>query len=348
MERLHAYHTFGDLATRPALDLAERLAALAPMADARVFLASGGSDAVDTAAKMVRRYWALRGRPDKTTIVFREQAYHGMHAYGTSLAGIEPNRIEHGTLIEDAVLVPWDSARAVADAIESTETVGAVFCEPVIGAGGVLIPPEGYLKEVREICAGADVLFVADEVITAFGRLGDWFASTRFGLDPDLILFAKGVTSGYAPLGGVIAAGRIAEPFWQGDVLWRHGYTYSGHSSACVAALVNLDIMEREGLHKVALALEGDLEALLAPLAEHPLVAEVRAGLGALGAVQFDPEAVAADPSLTGRAVTAARRAGVLSRIITGDAYQVSPPLVITREQIGEMADGFRAALDTL
>lgn len=349
LSNLHAYHTFGEFATPPAIALADRIAAIAPMPDAKVFFASGGSDAVDTAAKMIRRYWTLRGHPQKTTMVFRERAYHGMHAYGTSLAGIEPNREQHGPLIKDVLRVPWDSADGLRAAIEHAEgRVGGFYCEPVVGAGGVLLPPEGYLKEAREICAEHDVLFVADEVITGFGRMGDWFASTRFGLDPDLILFAKGVTSGYLPLGGVIASATVAEPFWSEDLLWRHGYTYSGHSAACVAGLVNLDIMEREDLHKVGLVLEGDIAEALEPLVDNELVTEVRAGLGVLAAVQLDADAVDADPTLPGRAFRAGLEHGVISRILTGWAYQVSPPLVISREQIGEMASGFAAAVESL
>lgn len=347
MSKLPAYHIFNNMANRPALELADRLAALAPVRDARVFLASGGSDAIETAAKMVRRYWRLHGSPEKTTIVVREQAYHGMHAYGTALAGIEVNRTEHGSIIPDTVLVPWDSVEAVADAIDMGRgKVGAVFCEPVIGVGGVFSPPEGYLKQLRQLCADKEVLFVADEVITGFGRLGDWFASTRLGLDPDIITFAKGVTSGYLPLGGVIASGRVAEPFWREGEIWHHGYTYSGHATACAAALANLDIMEREGLDKVALTLENDMAELLSPLTEHPAVTEVRAGLGVLAAVQLDAGLFERDPGLKQRAYRAALDAGVISRIITGYAYQVSPALIISRQQIGDIASGLLAAVE--
>ncbi len=351
IERLHAYHTFGDLANPPALELAERLAVIAPGQGSRIFFTSGGSDSVDTAAKLARRYWHQMGEPGRTVVVTRERAYHGMHAYGTALAGIAANKADYGTMIGDVLTVPWDSAEALAGAIDGVgaDRVAAFFCEPIVGAGGVLFPPPGYLKESERVCRERGVLFVADEVITGFGRVGDWFASSRFGLRPDLIAFAKGVTSGYAPLGGVIASPRVAEPFFSGgDVMFRHGYTYSGHAAACAAGLANLDILDREQLPQRALALEADLVEVLAPLAAHDLVTEVRTGPGFLAAIQLDPEAVAADPDLPGRAYAAARRAGVMTRVITGHAYQISPPLVITRSQLTEMAERFDRALSDL
>ena len=249
MLRLSAYSTFGDQSNRPAIELAERVGQLAPVPDSKVFLTSGGSDSIDTATKMARRYWQLRGETERTLLVTRQHAYHGMHVAGTSLAGIEANAAGHGPLVGDVVKIAWDSPAALRDAIASAgpERVAAFFCEPVIGAGGVFAPPEGYLAEVRAICRETGVLFVADEVITGFGRVGDWFASSRWDLEPDIVTCAKGITSGYLPMGAVIAAPWVAEPFWQpGAGLWRHGYTYSGHATAAAAALANLDVMERE------------------------------------------------------------------------------------------------------
>ena len=208
MAMLPAYSTFGDLTNRPASELAERVATLAPVAGSKVFLTSGGSDSIDTATKMARRYWQLRGEPERTVLIRREKAYHGMHTAGTSLAGIPANAAGHGELIEDVVQVPWDDVGALADSIAraGTERVAAFFCEPVIGAGGVFPPPAGYLEGVRQVCRDTGVLFVADEVITGFGRCGDWFASSRFDLEPDIVTCAKGITSGYLPMGAVIAA----------------------------------------------------------------------------------------------------------------------------------------------
>ena len=351
LEKLHAYHIFGDFATRPVLELADRLAQIAPVAGSKVFLTSGGSDSVDTAAKLARRYFHELGQPERTVILTRSWAYHGMHAYGTALAGIGANRDALGELIPDVAVVAWDSAEELEEAIDriGSERIAAFFCEPVVGAGGVRFPPDGYLGRVREIVRDAGALFVSDEVITGFGRTGKWFASGRFGLDPDLLTFAKGITSGYVPLGGVLAAPHVAEPFWRRGVTWRHGYTYSGHTTACAAGLANLAIMVREGLDTRARSLEGPLADALAPLLDHPLVSEVRTGVGLLAAVQLDPARVDADASLPLRAAAACRDAGgTITRALAGGGLQISPALVITEDQLGELASGLRAGLDAV
>ena len=349
MARLAAYSAFGDLVSRPVLDLAERVAAHAPVEEARVFLTSGGSDSIDSAVKLVRRYWQARGQVDRTLVVSRTGGYHGMHLAGTALAGIESNRQGYGPLMEGVDSVAWDQAEALEALIGrvGAERVAAFFCEPVIGAGGVFHAPPGYLAKVRDICRETGVLFVADEVITGFGRVGAWFASERFGLDPDLIVCAKGITSGYLPLGALVVAGRVAEPFFDGTVgLWRHGYTYSGHAAVAAAALANLDVLEREDLVGRARWLERELAAALRPLESHDLVSEVRVAEGVLAAVQIDPAAIAADAGLPQRAVAAARRAGVMTRTLATGAIHVSPPLVITTDELGELAVGLRQALD--
>ena len=279
----------------------------------------------------------------------RERAYHGLAGYGTSIVGTDTFTVGLGPLAGDTLRVPWDDADALAAAIDEAgpERVAAFFCEPIVGAGGVLLPPPGYLEAARRVCRERGVLFVADEVICGFGRVGDWFASTRFGLDPDLVTFAKGVTSGYLPLGGVIAGARVREPFWaEGAGIWAHGYTYSGHATATAAAHANLDILERESLPARAAALEAELAKALEPLASHPLVSEVRAGLGVVAAVQILPEALADDPSVTGRVVLAARERGILTRGLGGGGLQVSPALVIDEAALGELVEGLRGALD--
>jgi len=349
IRRLPSYSTFGDNANRPAIELAERVASLAPVPDSKVFLTSGGSDSIDTAAKMARRYWQLLGQTERTLFVTRERAYHGMHIAGTSLAGIEANATGYGELVGDVVKVAWDSASELRDAIAAAgpERVAAFFCEPVIGAGGVFAPPESYLAEVRAICRETGVLFVADEVITGFGRVGAWFASGRWNLEPDLITCAKGITSGYLPMGGVIAAPWVAEPFWRpGSGLWRHGYTYAGHATAAAAALANIDILEREALPKQALELETELADGLAPLEGHPLISEVRRGTGVLAAVQPSAEALAGDPTLPSRLVAACREHGILTRALGTGAMQISPALVLDVGGIAELTEGLRSALD--
>ena len=216
MRKLHAYSHYGDVSSRPTTDLADRISAIAPMDDAAVFFTSGGGESIETVVKLVRRYWSLVDQPDRTVIISRERAYHGLAGYGTSIVGTEAFKVGVGPLAGGTARVAWDSAEALEATILELgpEHVAAFFCEPIIGAGGVLLPPDGYLQAVREICRTHGVLFVADEVICGYGRVGDWFACSRAGLDPDAVTFAKGITSGYVPLGGVIVGKTIQEPFW--------------------------------------------------------------------------------------------------------------------------------------
>jgi adenosylmethionine-8-amino-7-oxononanoate aminotransferase len=327
------------------------VAALSGLEGAKVFLTSGGgSDAIDTAAKLARAFWTAIGKPEKRAVLSRSLAYHGMNAYGTSLGGIPLLVQSYEPLVGEVERVAWDDAPALAEAIDriGPERVAAFFCEPVMGAGGVLPPPEGYLAEVQRICRERDVLFVADEVICGFGRLGEWFGSQRLGLTPDLMTCAKGLTSGYAPLGAVIAGARVAEPFWRDGTehSFRHGYTYSGHPTACAVAMANLDIIEREQLVRRVRELEPVVERVLKPLADHPLVSEVRAGLGLLAAVEIKEAPRAEDPTLVARIVKSSRERGVLTRALRGAALQVSPPFVITEQELERVAQTFAAALD--
>jgi putrescine aminotransferase len=352
LRTLPAYSTFGDFGNRPANELCERLAALAPMDDARVFLGSGGGDAIDTAAKIARRHWALAGRPERTHLISRTHGYHGTHGFGTSIGGIEANISNWGPLVPDTSAVQHDSLEALEAEIlrVGPERVAAFFCEPVIGAGGVRLPADGYIEGVADLCAEHDVLLVIDSVICAFGRLGTWFAVERWeDVRPDLITFAKGVTSGYLPLGGVIASGRVAAPFFDqpGGPMLRHGATYAGHPTCCAAALAVLDIYEREDLIPRGRELERPLADALAPLASHPAVSEVRAGLGLLGAVQLAPDVLESDPDAVAKVAQGAREAGVLLRPLLG-SLAVSPPLIVEPEHLEQIADGFRAGLDAL
>jgi putrescine---pyruvate transaminase len=349
MRELASYQVFGIFANRPALDLAERLASLAPLDDPRVFFGSGGGDAIDTAAKLARRYFAANGQPERTHLISRTQGYHGTHGLGTSIGGIPANREGIGPIDPDVSVVPYDSLDALEAEIErvGADRVAAVFVEPVIGAGGVLLPPPGYIEGVAALCQRTGVLYVCDSVIAGFGRLGSWFGIERFGVRPDLLTFAKGVTSGYLPLGGVVVSEKVAAPFWEEGTWFRHGPTYSGHPTVCAAALANLDIMEREGLLERGNELEGEMASALGQLADHPLVGEIRAGIGALGAVAFSREALAEAPDLSQRTFAAARERGVLVRGLA-DAVALSPPLVITREQVDHAADVIAESLDAV
>ncbi len=347
--KLAAFHTFVDYATRPPLELAERIAAVSPDPGSKVFFGSGGSDAVDTAAKLARRYFSAIGEPERTVFIAREWAYHGTHAYGTALGGMEMNRLGYGgELVSDIVIVPHDDAEAVEKAIDHVgeNRVAGIFVEAVIGAGGVRPVSADYLTRVRSAIRTAGGLYIADEVITGFGRCGDWFAANLYGLEPDLITFAKGVTCGYAPLGGVVAASHIAEPFFTTPgLIFRHGYTYSGHAVACSAGLAVMDIIQKEGLLARAAELEDEIYQALLPLQDAPGVTGIRRGVGALGAIQLDYEN---DETLPPRAVKACRQAGVITRAMAGGALQVSPPLVMTKEQVGEMAKRFEDGLRSL
>jgi putrescine aminotransferase len=352
MRKLEAYSAFGDFSTQAATDLAGRLADLSPLEDSKIFFGSGGGDAIDTAAKLARRYWQAVGQPQRVHLISRLHGYHGTHGYGTSLAGIEANRAGFGVFDPASSSVPHDDAAALAAAFEriGPENVAAFFCEPVIGAGGVHPPTPGYLEACAALCAEAGVLFIADCVINAFGRLGTWYGVERFGLQPDMITFAKGVTSGYLPLGGLVVSGRIAEPFWEGDggaPVFRHGATYAAHATCCAAGLANLDIMEREQLIPRGQELEADLFAALAPLATDPAVAEVRGGTGLLAAVALRPEVMASTPNAPALVAAAAREAGVLTRAL-GSGVAVSPPLTLQREHMPQIAEGIGAGLARL
>jgi adenosylmethionine-8-amino-7-oxononanoate aminotransferase len=221
-------------------------------------------------------------------------------------------------------------------------SIAAFFCEPIIGTGGIFHPAPDYLKTVENICRQNDILFVVDEVITGFGRTGAMFASERFGIEPDIMLTAKGITSGYMPLGAAIIAERVWEPFWaeKSELIFRHGITYSGHASACAAAHANLDILEREQLVDRVRSLESVLEAAFRPLQSHSLVREVRSGIGLLTAVQLHSSAVAA------RVAERCAQNGILGRQLNDGSLHISPPFVITEDEIQTLATVIREALD--
>ncbi|HEX3690062.1 MAG TPA: aspartate aminotransferase family protein [Solirubrobacteraceae bacterium] len=347
MSKLEAYSTFGDWSNGPAAELATRLAEHAPMPDARVFFTTGGGESIDTAAKLARQYWSVEGRPDKVHMITRSAAYHGTNAFGTSLGGIEPNRVGFGPLVLDTSNVPYDSVAGLEQEILriGADRVAAFFAEPVIGAGGVYPAPDGYLEGVAALCEEYNVLFIADSVICGFGRLGTWFGVERWSLQPDMIVFAKGVTSGYLPLGGVVASARVAEPFWsQPGHVFRHGATYAGHAACCAAGLANLDILENENLIPRGAELEGVLFDALSRLRDHELVTEIRGGTGLMGAVGLDLEA---GPGIVAEVFAAVREGGVLTRPLSA-GLAMSPPLTISPGEIERMATTIGEALDAV
>jgi adenosylmethionine-8-amino-7-oxononanoate aminotransferase len=351
LTRLASYSSFGAYTTDRTLELADRLAALSPLGpETVVFLGSGGSDAIDTAAKLARRYWDALGRPEKRVVVSREHAYHGMHAWGTSLVGIPGMKAGYGgSFIDEVAMVGAMDVGGLAALFEARGgEIAAFIGEPVIGAGGVIPPADGYWPAVNELCRRHDVLLIADEVITGFGRTGELWATTRYGIQPDMITFAKGVSSGYVPLGGVLIGERVRRPFWDDPVpgaVLRHGYTYSGHAGAATAAIANLDIMEREALVGRVRALEPRVAASFERLRGTPLVGEIRT-VGLTAAVAVAADVLAADPGVPERIVAAAYRHGVATRVLRGHALQFSPAFVITEAQIDAVVDAFGTAFD--
>jgi putrescine aminotransferase len=344
--KLEAYSAFGDFVSPTARELASTLADLAPI-DARIFLTTGGGESIDAAAKLARRYWSAIGQSDRTLFISRTAGYHGTNGFGTALAGIPANREGFGPQVE-TVQVPHDSLEAMEAAIEAAgaERVAAVFAEPVIGAGGVYPPLPGYLEGLSELCKRTGVLFVADSVICGFGRLGTWFGVERFGLQPDMITFAKGVTSGYLPLGGVVVCERLADPFWQapGGPMLRQGATYAAHSACCAAALANIELLGRDGLLNRGQEMEGVLHDALKPLADSGKVSEVRGGVGTMAAVELSDDLIAAHPGAVNELVMAARAQGVLVRGL-GRGVAVSPPLTATAEHFGLIHDALAHGL---
>ncbi|WP_033293902.1 aspartate aminotransferase family protein [Amycolatopsis jejuensis] len=352
MEKLDAYNLFGSTANEPALKLASRLSELAPVPGSKVFLGSGGGDVVDTAVKIARAYFVHTGRPEKTHVIGRTQGYHGTHGFGTAAGGIAVNSEGFGPLAGGFSHVAYDSATALEEEIRRVgpERVAAFFCEPVIGAGGVLLPPDGYLEEVAEICRRHEVLFVADCVICAWGRLGTWYGIDRWPVQPDLVTTAKGVTSGTIPLGVLLVAPHVAEPFFTGRPgapILRHGATYAGHPVACAAANATLDIYERDDLIPRGKAMEKPLADALSAAVGHPLVGEVRAGLGFLAAVELAPDVLAADPAAPGRLHRLLLEEGVIVRAL-GKGIAVSPPLVAEEAELDLLAEAVPRALGRL
>jgi adenosylmethionine-8-amino-7-oxononanoate aminotransferase len=346
MRRLETYHVFGRFVNDVALTLADRVAAMGPIPDAKVFWTSGGSDSVDFACKLARRHWQLEDRSEKRIILSRQKGYHGLHGFGTSIAGLQFNRDGYGadSLIPETARIATNDLAAVEALIAELgpDRIAAIVAEPVMGTGGVIAPAAGYLGGLQRLARENDILLIIDEVITGFGRTGTMFACERFGLQPDLVLMAKGITSGYAPLGGVLVAPRVWKRFFASESapVFRHGITYSGHATACAVAHANLDVIEQEGLVQRAAELEAVLHRALQPLVGHPLVAEVRSGVGFLAGVQLRPEVSA--EVIEDRCI----EAGLLMRTITDNTLHISPPFVVTDDEVSFIAKTIHAALD--
>ena len=342
MGQLVAYHTFGRFTNPPAQRLADELMELEPIAGARVLFTNSGSEAVDSAMKLARAGHRANGEAGRTVFLSRRYGYHGVMFGGTSLGGLPPNRTPFGPLLPDTFQVPHDSLEVMRDAVayHGPGRIAAIIAEPVIGAGGVFPPPDGYLQGLRDLCDECGALLIFDEVITAFGRLGSWFGSHHFGVEPDMMTFAKAVTSGYLPLGGVVVGPRPRRWLEADEAfLLTHGGTYSGHPSCCAAALANLAIMKRERLPERARAAGKRLREGLDQLIGLEGVAGVR-GEGLMQAV------VLAQPVTAAAVAEALLLGGVIGRGLPyANAVAFSPPLVVSDDEVDELAGGMRQAI---
>ena len=370
MARLAFCSSYAGLANEPAIRLAKKLSELAYPRLNAVFFASGGAEANESAFKLARSYWKLRGQPSKVKIIARRFAYHGVTIAAMSATGmpaywplfeprapgflhIAPPYCYHCEFGKTPGACSLECATALEETIlrEGPETVAAFIAEPVQGAGGVIVPPDGYFPKIREICDRYGVLFIADEVITGFGRTGRMFALEHWGVEPDIMSFAKGVTSAYLPLGGIVISDEIAGLLRSlpPDQAWMHAYTYSGHPTCCAVGLKNVEIIEREGLAARAAEMGRRLLAGLQTLASLPAVGEVR-GLGLMAAVELvanrqTHESYPAAAKVGPRALKAAADRGVLIRV-RGDVLMVAPPLVVTETQLDRLVNVLGEAVE--
>jgi putrescine aminotransferase len=340
LRTLENYNTFDIFTNGPADEIAATISALSPVPDARVFLTSSGSEAVDTALKLARMTFTRLGEPERHVLVGRRHAYHGVNYGGLSVQGLPLNKEGWGPLLGPTSQIDHDDlASAERLFVERGHEIAAVIAEPVIGAGGVYPATAEYLRGLRKLCDESGALLIFDEVITGFGRLGSWFASDFYGVTPDLITFAKAVTSGYQPLGGVIVGPRVRDALEADrDFLLRHGYTYSGHPAACVAALANIKILRDDHLLERVPHNAGRLGSGLQALADDGLVAEVR-GEGAIWAMAM------ADGVNALEVRDAMLDLGVIARPIGTAAVAFCPPLMIGDDDLDQCIDASRQAL---
>jgi putrescine aminotransferase len=369
MTQLAYYPSFFNTTTEATILLANRITSYAPERLTHAFFSNSGSEANETAIKLIRAYHKIKNTPTKTKILTIGNGYHGVTLATTSMTQLPSCQTPFDLPIPGFVQVPgpytyganttmnhveygqWclrETEKIIAK--EGADTIAALFAEPVQGAGGVMVHPEGYLHGLREICRKNSILFVADEVITAFGRVGDWFASKLWNLDPDLLTTAKGITSGYIPLGATLVSREVTATLIQGGYL-AHGCTYSGHPVACAAALANLDIIEKEKLIPRTRDITGPyFQKKLREFANHPAVGEVR-GVGLIGAMELLPRGGKAmlnsKTPLGPKAMKIGREEGVVVRGIR-DILAVAPPLVISESEIDELFAGIQRVLNRL
>jgi len=362
------YNTFFQTATAPSVDLSQILADLAPGDLNHVFYANSGSEANDTMVRLVRYYWELEGQPEKNVIISRIYGYHGSTMASASLCGMSGMHEQGGLPIPNiAHIVPpyWfafgkdtqpdNFGELAAKALEAkilelgADRVAAFVAEPIQGAGGVIIPPETYWPEIQRICKRYDVLLVADEVICGFGRTGNWFGSETFGITPDLMPIAKGLSSGYVPISGLMVSDRIAERVYhKGE--FAHGFTYSGHPVCCAVAIANIEVIKRDGLvERVRDDIGPYFEAKLRTLADHPLVGEVRCK-GLIGAVELAKNKETRELFSPEGDVGAMCRnhcfdQNIIIRAVR-DSMVLSPPLIITHAEVDQLIDKLRVAID--
>ena len=336
---LETYSTFDPFTNQKADELAAKLQSISALPQSRVFLCGSGSEAVDTAMKLARVAQGQAGHPERTIIISRMRGYHGTNYGGTSAQGLPLNKQGFGQLLPEVVQVDSDNLEDLAKFMsDNSKKIAAVIVEPLQGAGGVWPPPPGYLEGARKLCDQHGAFLIFDEVISGFGRMGTWFAADHYGVTPDMLCFAKGVTSGYQPLGGVYVGAVVREALESDpNFFLRHGYTYSGHSSVCAAALANLAIIEREGLVERAKHVGARLSKGLGALATDGTIDHVR-GDGAVWAAGLKPDQ---------NSVTIRDRMielGVIARAINTDTVAFCPPLVVTDEELDTMIDTFANA----
>ncbi len=344
LQTLSSYHTFAPMGSQISDQAAERIRSVSPFPDGRVFLCSSGSESVDSAIKIMRKVAILRGEPERQIILRRSRGYHGVNVGGTTLQGIPANREGWGDLLPKVLEIdPTNIESAASIFKEHGQNIAGVVTEAVQGAGGVFPPPDGFLEGLRRLCDDNGSLLVFDEVITGFGRTGNWFASDTYNVKPDLITFAKGVTSGYQPMGGVLVNRAVCDLFEEDpDFVFMHGYTYSGHPAACAAAIANIDLIEKEGLVERAKHIGKRISQGLEALKSDGLLSEVR-GVGAIWAGQI--EGATTEQGLAVRDKMTEK--GVICRAING-ALAFCPPLIIEDQDIDHMIDIAEQAINEI